>query len=265
MRLDDAERVAYARDGYLLRRDLFQPDEIAGLRSAAEAIVASIVERARAGEGSREFRLAGAHRFQFAQQSLIQWEWREGSGEVRLLEPVTHLHPRFEGLWNDPRLTEPMRDFLGVSGVCPFTSKLNLKRPREGSEYPWHQDYPYWYVRTPEHAHEIANAMIFLDDAATDNAALRVLPGSHRRGPAPRDRREPSQFLADPRLIDEQKSVQVQAPAGAVLFFPALLLHCSAPNTSERQRRALLLSYQPAGRPRQETLPWRPERVHDLP
>jgi ectoine hydroxylase len=265
MRLDEAERAAYARDGYLLRRGLFQPREIAGLRSAAEDVVASIVAQARAGQGSSEFRLPGDHRFQFAQQSLIQWEWSEGSGEVRLLEPVTHLDPRFEGLWGDPRLAEPVKDFLGVTTVCPFTSKLNLKRPREGSEYPWHQDYPYWYVRTPEHAHEIVNAMIFLDDAAADNAALRVLPGSHHRGPAPRDRGEPSQFLADPRQIDETHSVQLEAPAGSVLFFPALLLHCSSPNTSERQRRALLLSYQPAGRPRQETLPWRPELVHQLP
>ncbi|HME72975.1 MAG TPA: phytanoyl-CoA dioxygenase family protein [Myxococcota bacterium] len=265
MRLREAERVAYARDGYLLRRDLFQPDEVDRLRSAPEEVVASVVERARAGEGSREFRLAGDHRFQFARQSLIQWEWREGSGEVRLLEPVTHLDPRLDVLWSDPLLTEPMKDFLGVAGVCPFTSKLNLKRPREGSEYPWHQDYPYWYIRTPEHAHEIVNAMIFLDDAAADNGTLRILPGSHRTGPAPRDRSEPSQFLADPTQIDETKSVEVVAPAGSALFFPALLLHRSSPNTSERHRRALLLSYQPAGRERQETLPWHPELVHNLP
>ena len=265
MRLRETERSVFFRDGYLLRRDVFRPEEVEKLRSAAEEVVASVVERARAGEGSQEFRLPGDHRFQFARQSLIQWEWREGSGEVRLLEPVTHLDPRFDALWSDPRLSDPMKDFLGAAGVCPFTSKLNLKRPREGSEYPWHQDYPYWYVRTPEHAHEIVNAMIFLDDASVDNGALRVLPGSHRTGPAPRDRSEPSQFLADPARIDETKSVQLEAPAGAVLFFPALLLHRSSPNTSERQRRALLLSYQPAGRERQETLPWHPELVHNLP
>jgi ectoine hydroxylase len=265
MRLDPAECASYARDGYLLRRGLFQPEEIASLRRAAEDVVARIVEEARSGKGSREFRLSGDHRFQFARQSLIQWEWREGSAEVRLLEPVTHLDPRFDALWSDPRLAGPMKDFLGVTAVCPFTSKLNLKCPREGSEYPWHQDYPYWYVRTPAHAHEIANAMVFLDDAAAENGALCVLPGSHREGPAPRDRGEPSQFLADPSEIDETQSVQLEAAAGSVLFFPALLLHRSAPNTSERQRRALLLSYQPAGRPRQETLPWHPELVHNLP
>ena len=72
-------------------------------------------------------------------------------------------------------------------------------------------------------------------------------------------------FCLAPAQIDETKSVQVDAPAGSVLYFPALLLHRSSPNTSERQRRALLLSYQPAGRERQETLPWRPELVHNLP
>jgi len=265
VRLDEAERSVYTRQGYLLRRDVLRPDEIRALQSAAEEVVASVVARARAGEGSREFTLPGGHRFQFAQQSLIQWEWREGSGEVRLLEPVTHLDPRLEALWSDPRLSEPMKDFLGVAAVCPFTSKLNLKRPREGSEYPWHQDYPYWYVRTPAHAHEIVNAMILLDDAASDNGALSVLPGSHRNGPAPRDRAEASQFLADAARIDETRSVQVEARAGSVLFFPALLLHRSSPNASERERRALLLSYQPAGRERQETLPWHPELVHNLP
>ena len=86
MRLDDAERGAYARDGYLLRRGLFPPEEIAGLRSAAEQVVTSIVTQTRAGQGSREFRLAGDHRFQFAQQSLIQWEWSEGKPNMRALK-----------------------------------------------------------------------------------------------------------------------------------------------------------------------------------
>ena len=98
-----------------------------------------------------------------------------------------------------------------------------------------------------------------------DNGGLWVLPGSHQKGPAPRDRAEPSRFLADPAWIDEAQSVLVEAPAGAVLFFPALLLHRSSPNTSERHRRALLLSYQPAGRERQEKLPWHPELVENLP
>ena len=107
--------------------------------------------------------------------------------------------------------------------------------------------------------------MLFLDESTAANGALRVLPGSHRAGPAPRNRTEETGFLADPTHIDASQEVLVPAPAGSVLFFPSLLLHRSSPNTSVHQRRAILLSFQPAGRPRQEDLPWNPERVHELP
>jgi ectoine hydroxylase-related dioxygenase (phytanoyl-CoA dioxygenase family) len=54
-------------------------------------------------------------------------------------------------------------------------------------------------------------------------------------------------------------------PAGSMLLLSSLLLHRSSPNTSSHHRRALLLSFQPAGRPRQVELDWRPQRVHELP
>jgi hypothetical protein len=50
-----------------------------------------------------------------------------------------------------------------------------------------------------------------------------------------------------------------------MLFFPALMLHRSSPNTSDQPRRAILLSFQPSGRPRQEELPWDIARLEDLP
>jgi Phytanoyl-CoA dioxygenase (PhyH) len=261
----DAECAAYRRDGFVLRKSVYDAAALEDLRKAAEQVVSEVTSRARRGEGSTEFRLDGDHRFQFSSKSLIQWEWREGSQEVRLLEPFTHLHPRFQALWDDPRFTQPARAFLGVESVAPFTCKLNLKRPRDGSEFPWHQDFPYWYVRTPEQAHEVLTAMLFLDESRAANGALRVLPGSHHAGPAPRDRVRPDQFTADPAQIDEAREVLVEAPAGSILFFPSLLLHRSSANTSEHQRRAILLSFQPPGRPRHETLPWRPELVRELP
>jgi ectoine hydroxylase len=263
--MSEAERAHYAEQGWLLRRGVFAAFELERLRAAADEVAAAVRERALRSGAGPEFEIGRGHRLQISSATVIQWEWREGSQEVRLLEPVTHLHPRLGPLFEDERLVEPMRDALGAEAVCPFTCKLNLKRPREGSEFPWHQDYPYWYVRTREHAHEIATAILFLDDADAGNGGLRVLGGSHRAGPAPRDRGEPSQFLADPARIDAAREVEVEAPAGAVLFFGSLLLHRSTPNLSDRPRRALLLSFQPAGRLRQEALPWRPERVAELP
>jgi ectoine hydroxylase len=264
MHLTAAERNNYAIDGFVLRERAFSDTELAVLRDAAETAVAQVKGASRAADARPEFRLPGDRRFQLASDSLVQWEWSDDSAEIRLLEPFAHLDPVFEALLRDERFLAPMRDVFGGE-VCAFTDKLNLKRPREGSPFPWHQDYPYWYVRTPAHAHEVVTAMLFLDGADRGNGALRVLPGSQRGGPFPRDRAEATGFLADPTRIDDARERVVEAPAGSVLFFGAWLLHRSAPNHSGRERRAILLSFQPAGRPRQETLPWRPRLVNELP
>ena len=265
MHFDPAERASHARNGYVVRSGVMRGDEVAAWRAAAEEVVARVVAHATRPDGGPEMQLGDGHRIQFSSRTAIQWEWTAGSRDVRLLEPFTHLDPRFERLWDDPRLTEPMQDLLAVDAVAPWTCKLNLKRPREGSEFPWHQDYPYWYAFAGTAAREIGTAMLFLDDATVGNGALRVLPGSHLNGPAPRDPNDPTHFLADPAAIDASRERVVEVGAGGVVLFSSLLLHCSSPNTSGQERRAMLLSFQPAGRPRQRELPWRPERVVELP
>ena len=78
---------------------------------------------------------------------------------------------------------------------------------------------------------------------------MRVIPGSHRNGSAPRNPHDPTRFLADPSRLDVASEVVVEVPAGSVLWFGAFLVHRSSPNTSGQHRRALLPSWQPAGRP----------------
>jgi ectoine hydroxylase-related dioxygenase (phytanoyl-CoA dioxygenase family) len=265
MTLTAAERARWDADGYVVRRDVLAPHEVARLRAAAEDVVARVIAYAERPDAGPEMLLADGHRIQFSSRTAIQWEWGSEAREIRLLEPVTHLDPRLASLWDDPRLIAPMRDALRHAAVGPYTCKLNLKRPREGSRFPWHQDFPYWYAFAGDHARDIATAIVFLDDASVENGAIRVLPGSHRNGPARRDPDDPTGFLADPGRIDEGREVAVEVPAGSVLLLSSLLLHSSSPNTSSHHRRALLLSFQPAGRPRQVELDWRPERVHELP
>ena len=92
-----------------------------------------------------------------------------------------------------------------------------------------------------------------------------MLPGSHLAGPARRDPADPTQFLADPAAIDASREVVVEVPAGSVVWFGAFLLHRSSPNTTGGHRRALLPSWQPAGRPRLQQLDYRRELVGQLP
>ena len=146
---------------------------------------------------------------------------------------------RTSTLFNDARLTGPVCDVLGTDALGPFTSKLNLKRAREGSEFPWHQDFPYWYVAAGHAAADVVTAIVFLDDATESNGAVRVIPGSHRNGPAPRNPHDPTRFLADAAKLDTDSEIIVEVPAGSVLWFGAYLVHRSSPNTSGQHRRAV--------------------------
>jgi ectoine hydroxylase len=265
MRMSSEERSAFGRDGYVVRTGVFSPDEVAALRDAVEDVAARVKARALRHGAGPEARMEDGHRIQFSSKAAVQWEWREGSEEIRLIEPVSHLDVRLAALFDDRRLTDPMTDLVEATTVGPFTSKLNLKRGSEGSEFPFHQDYPYWYVACGKEAADIATAMIFLDDASAANGALRVLPGSHAGGPAPRDPDDPTHFLADPKRLDTGDERTVEVPAGSVLLFGSFLVHRSSPNDSGADRRALLLSFQPAGRPRLHDLEYRRELVDELP
>lgn len=267
MKLSDDERERFERDGFIVRESVLAEPELVELRDAVEEVVARLVERATRDGAGPERRMADGHRIQFSSHTAIQWEWRDGSRDIRLCEPVDHLDPRFERLFADERLTTPAADVLGRArdDIGPFTSKLNLKRAVDGSEFPWHQDYPYWYVSVGTDAAEVVTEVVFLDDATADNGAVRVIAGSHKSGPAPRDPNDPTRSLADPSKLDLDREVVAGAPAGSILLFGAFLVHRSSPNQSGRHRRALLPSYQPAGRRRLQERPQVRERVEELP
>jgi ectoine hydroxylase len=265
MRLSGEERLFFEREGYLVRHGQFGAAEVDDLRQVVEDATARVVAHANRPEARPENQMADGHRIQFSSKAAIQWEWQEGSQAIRVMEPFTHIDERFEAMWADPRLAEPMKDMLGADDVGPFTSKLNMKRAQEGSEFPYHQDYPYWYAVNPDHAGDLATVVVFLDAATAENGAIRVLPGSHAQGPAVRDKNAADQFLADPEALDRSGEIPVEVAAGSLVFFGSLLVHRSSPNTSARDRRALLYTFQPGGRRRMQEQEWKAERVNDLP
>lgn len=172
----------------------------------------------------------------------------EGSvGELGVPEPFAHLAPALETWAYDARFLGPSIDFTGDESPVLFTEKLNLKRPHVGGPNPWHQDWPYWQFA--DDRSRIATAMLFLDDASLENGTLQVIPGSHDKGPWPTrtDMDVFGNLEMDPASVEGYEPVALEVPAGSVVFFGPLLVHKSEPNTSEKDRRALLFSYQPAG------------------
>ncbi len=251
------------KTGYLVLPQLFTATEVGRLRDAAEQVHAEVVAAAESGETTVTIWPDG-HRLEEIRGTTIHWEPDAPGKAVRSLAPVSQLHPAITELWTEPRLTTPMSSIIGAP-TGPFVSKLNFKRAGVGSEFAWHQDFPYWYCCAGDAAYDIATAIVMLDDNTVDNGAMTLIPGSHLDGPAPRDPLEPTGLLVDPLSVAVDRAVTVTAPAGSVLMFPGLMIHRSAPNRTATDRRSLLFCFQPAGRPELSALTYNAERLVDLP
>lgn len=99
----EAELAQFHTQGYFVRKNLFSEQELQVWRDAVESI------------HQRMNRLASAHdapateavddkRYQQLAGSLVKWEWREGSTDIRSMEPFLFLHPDLEHVIDDPRL-----------------------------------------------------------------------------------------------------------------------------------------------------------------
>jgi ectoine hydroxylase-related dioxygenase (phytanoyl-CoA dioxygenase family) len=91
--------------------------------------------------------------------------------------------------------------------------------------------------------------MLALDDADVENGCLRVVRGSHRAGLLPGCEGDGvlGPLFTRPDAFDASAQVPAEMPAGSLLFFHPHAVHGSEPNRSARDRRALVLTYQPAG------------------
>jgi phytanoyl-CoA hydroxylase len=247
--LTPEEWQAWREDGFFVRRQVFDAEEVAALAVAAEEVVALAVRGV--ARSSERYAIDGN---QYAEvvvgrhQATVQLEHAPSSATLRVIEPFHALHPRFEALVDDPRIVEPMRALVGTPAVALFTDKLNLKRPREGSRFDWHQDSPYW-AHFCSHLDQLPNVLLALDDADAENGCFRVIRGSHRRGMLPGRSGEGvlGPLFTDRRYVDESLQVAAVVPAGSAVFFSPHTVHGSEPNRSPRARRAFVLTYQPAG------------------
>jgi ectoine hydroxylase-related dioxygenase (phytanoyl-CoA dioxygenase family) len=93
--------------------------------------------------------------------------------------------------------------------------------------------------------------MVTLDDADEGNGCFRVVRGSHKSGclPGIQDDTTLGVLFTDPACFDESLQVPAAVPAGSLVFFSPHTVHGSEPNESDRPRRAMVLTYQAAGRP----------------
>ena len=246
-RLTQDDLAAYRRDGFLVRTAVFNESELQVLRQAVESAVALAKEQTNTGKtyllDGKRFVDVGAD----AGIMTVQFEHSPGSEVIRVIEPVQHLHPVLDRLVDEQRIVAPICDIIDCTEVSVWTNKLNLKRPREGSGFGWHQDAPYW-IHDCDHVHLLPSVYLAFDDADEDNGCLQIIRGSHTQGclPGSQDDSQLAGFFTQATCFDEADAVSFEIPAGSLIFFDPYAIHGSQTNHSDQPRRAIVMTYQPA-------------------
>ena len=210
--------ATFNRDGYVIKRGFYTPDEMKCLISYAK--------------GDIELMANGV-------------DMRDVQGRVSKL-----------ALWNDPgddlygmfsrgeRVVRGMEQVLGGE-VYHYHAKMMLKEPKVGGAWEWHQDYGYWYNNGCLR-HDMASCMVAVDRAMKANGCLQVLKGTHHLGRVEHGKFG-TQVGADPQRVEwamqRHELVYVEAEPGDALFFHSNLLHASSANTSEHSRWSLIMCY----------------------
>lgn len=224
MFLTDQDVANYQRDGFILVEQLFNAREVA-------AMIAAIEDDGRVASST------------FAPS--------DSAGRTSRLALWFDLG---DDIWaaasTCPRVVNNVRILLGEE-IAFFHGKVMLKEARTGGAWEWHQDYGYWYEQGYAFP-RLLSVFVALDPATRENGCLQVLRGSHRLGRLNHGR-VGTQTGADPSRIRQIETlferVSCEMSPGSALFFHCNLLHASAPNESDHDRRAFIMCYNALANP----------------
>ena len=217
--LAPGQAEAYAAEGFVVLRRLFDPREIAAAAVEADGLL----------ETRRDLIDTKNLRCRW-QPSVIT-----GECQFECFDPVIDLSPACRRLAEDGRLLAALAGLYGEA-ACLFKDKLIYKPPGVKG-YGLHQDWIGW----PGFPRSFLTVLVPFDRADADNGATEVFPGYHRMGSlSPAD----GEYHELPlEMIDESKGVLLELEPGDVAVFGGFTPHRSAPNHSGRWRRQLYLSY----------------------
>jgi ectoine hydroxylase-related dioxygenase (phytanoyl-CoA dioxygenase family) len=161
---------------------------------------------------------------------------REGVVLLSRIEYFRNFHAGLRALMEEGLLPAALTQLLGGPPRL-FKDKINLKPPG-GSGFEPHQDAQAgWDAYCARHL----TAVVAIDAATPESGCLELAAGAHRRGLLGAHWRP----LQGPELAGLEFRPEPCEP-GDALFFDSYVPHRSAPNRTDRSRRILYLTYNPA-------------------
>ena len=225
--LTDEQIARFHRDGFLALPRITNGEEIEMMRAAYDRIFHNKAGRA---EG-KQFDLAGTD------------EDGKEAALPQILEPEKFAPELWDTLARANAL-HIVRQLLGPD-VEPSGSHAIFKPAHHGAATPWHQDEAYWNA---DLKYRSMSVWLPLQDVDESNGCMQFIAGSHLNEIAPHQ-----SINNDPRIhgleLSPDADVKTEGaticplPAGGATFHASRTLHYTAPNHSDRPRRALIMMF----------------------
>jgi ectoine hydroxylase-related dioxygenase (phytanoyl-CoA dioxygenase family) len=212
-------KPAYDRDGYVVVRDLLPADLMAAAAVEAETLP------------DRYKNLVSVKNLR------CRWQDNVFTGECTFetFDPVIDLSPTCRAIAFHPRLLNVLADVYGEPAHL-FKDKLIFKPPGVKG-YQLHQDWIAW----PGFPRSFLTVLVPFEPADRDNGCTVVYPGYHSKGCLTQEDGHYHELPAE--TVNESDAVPLVLKPGDVAIFGGFVPHRSDPNTSDRWRRQLYLSY----------------------
>ena len=207
----------FERDGYLVVRAMYSREEIQQISRWTDEVAS---EKEQPGKAMMYFETSRA----------------DGSRILSRIENFVPYHPGFCQLITGRRMLQAASELLREPAVL-FKDKINFKLPG-GDGFKAHQDVQAGWS---DYAELHITAMVAIDATNELNGSLELLPGHHRAGLlgkmwAP---------LTDAETADGGY-LPVHCQPGDAVFFDSYAPHRSGPNSSDKPRRVLYITYNKA-------------------
>jgi hypothetical protein len=198
--LTDAQLSQYQQDGFVSPIDCISTDEAAACLSKIEDYEVMVGE-----DVSKSIRV----------RSVLAFKW--------LIDLARHK-----------QIAGALQDAIGPN-VLLFLSGVWSKRPGTDTFVSWHQDGAY----NPFDRNDGATAWIALTDSTPEKGNIKVIPGSQRKIIQHEETYDKDNILSRGQSvpnIDTSKAVDMPLRAGQFSLHHELLVHGSAPNTTDKRR-----------------------------
>jgi len=244
----DVLRRQFDEQGYVILRSFLEPEVVRKARAEMERFVDQCAERL-VSEGKIRDPLKDEP-FETRLARLYETCMDDAPKSYRR---ELHLEGLFD-LFFHPRLLDVAEKFLGSEIRLYPNYTVRPKLPdHEATRVLWHQDGGYTEMggaTGPVAALRMVNIWTSLVPAREENGCMQFIPGTHRLGVVPHERRQYYLEIAsdhlDPRT---NQAVCVEVDPGDVVLFHNLLFHQGLPNRSKTVRWSLDWRYQDATQP----------------